>query len=92
VASVLLATPESAQPGFDAERNVQNQVGIMTSAAVLGQAAKRQGGGMTVVGALNYRWRPALLAVDLAAPGHASDTVARARQRRPRPSVVEVVV
>jgi capsular polysaccharide biosynthesis protein len=48
VASVLLATPESAQPGFDAERNVQNQVGIMTSAAVLGQAARRQGGGMTV--------------------------------------------
>ena len=48
VASVLLATPEAAQPGFDAERNVQNQVGIMTSAAVLSQAARRQGGGMTV--------------------------------------------
>jgi hypothetical protein len=48
VTSVLLATSESAEPGFDAERNVQNQVGIMTSAAVLGQAAKRDGGGLAV--------------------------------------------
>lgn len=48
VASVLLATPESAEPTFDAERNVQNQVGIMTSAAVLAQAARRAGGGLTV--------------------------------------------
>jgi uncharacterized protein involved in exopolysaccharide biosynthesis len=50
VTTVLLATPESAQPGFDAERNVQNQVGIMTSAAVLGQAARRMGGALTVEG------------------------------------------
>jgi Chain length determinant protein len=46
VASVLLATPESAPPSFDAERNVQNQVGIMTSGAVLAQAARRAGGGL----------------------------------------------
>ena len=48
VSSVLLATPESAQPGFDAERHLQNQVGIMTSAAVLDRAAQRHGGGLSV--------------------------------------------
>jgi GAF domain len=48
VASVLLATPESAPPSFDAERNVQNQVGIMTSGAVLAQAARRAGRGLSV--------------------------------------------
>lgn len=48
LASVLLPTPpEAEQPSFDPERYVQNQVELMGSTAVLGEAARRRGGGLT---------------------------------------------